>query len=50
MRNRINLSRRVIGDNTCRDVGNEYKAEWLNSARDISVGQKIFQFKWEGKC
>ena len=50
MRKKSILSRWVIGDDTSRDVGNQYKAEWLNSAREISVGQNIILIRWESKC
>ena len=37
-------------EDTFNDVGNEYKVLDGNMTRDISVGQKICQFKRERRC
>ena len=37
-------------DNTCKDVGNQYKALDDSRTRDNSVGQKICQYRQERQC
>ncbi len=50
MRKETVLARRIMRDDTCRDMGNEYKASDGNRTKDISIGLKIIQFKHESKC
>ena len=45
-----NLSPWVMRDDTCADMGNEYKDSNGSRTRDISVGLKIIQLMRVSKC